>query len=174
MFKSNERFSNSISKLQEAAKGEIQAFVIEEKEQVILAFLEFPSAVGNPYQIVLVENEESMMRFCFRVWDKKYDLIRWKNGIYNLDRLRIVVKEHLLSQEEMQRLKTYFAHLKTQELPNILENDAFIRLDGSDFELKIQTEEMGVHYKWGIATEDIQLFAPLIEMASKPFGEFID
>ncbi len=164
-----ERLTNDISKLLEAAKQEIQDFVVGENEQILVVFSEFPSVVGMPYQIVLINDNQGAVRFCLRAWDKEYDLIRWKNGIYNLDRLRIIEKEHLLLSEELQGWKDYLSHLKTQELPNTLEEDRFIRLDGSDFELQIQTEEIKVHYKWGIAKKEIQLFAPLIEMASKHF-----
>jgi len=56
------------------------------------------------------------------------------------------------------------AEIKAKVPPQNLDNKKAIVLDGSDWELKINTSKIDVCYKWTVAAKDIAIFVPLIEM----------
>jgi len=158
-----EQFSNDIHELRARAREEVFSFDIKTDEKTIVLFSEFPLIKGFPYVIVLIENEKGEIRSAFRQWDTKYDCDRWKNGIYNLDRLRIITDEHFFSSSETKKIHGIISDIKDKELPDSLHNSEVVVLDGSEWRLKIETCNIQVDYKWEAATDDIQVFVPLIE-----------
>lgn len=126
-----EKFSNSTEALMNEAKIEIENFDIKDGEKIIAYFFEIPTIKGFPYKIILVENYEGIIYSRFRQWDTKYDFARWTNGIYNLDRMRIIVEENILSETESALLKEYLSQLGKIQLPEDINKENVILLDGS-------------------------------------------
>ena len=159
-----ERLSNSYEELQKAAKRELENFSLKTGEKVIAYFSEFPSIAGFPFKIVLVENAEGAIYSSFRQWDTEYDFTRWSNGIYNLDRLRIITDRKFLSPSDTTCVKIWLMDMWRIELPETLQNDKAIVLDGADWTFGFHSDNLEVEYKWRAANADIELFVPWIEL----------
>lgn len=159
-----ERFSNDIHELRAAAEAEVSLVEVKKDEKVIVLFAEFPSIKGFPFAIVLLENAQGEIRSSFRQGDTQYDCKRWKNGIYNLDRLRITTNEYLFSSSETEEVHSIIADIRTKNIPKSLRNTEVVVLDGSEWRLKIETSSIEVDFSWEAATDDIEIFVPLIEL----------
>jgi len=158
-----ETLSNDIMVLQERAKKEVKAFAVS-IEETIIKFSEYPTIAGFPYSVLIIKSKETKVKSMLRQWDTAYDTKRWNNGIYNLDRLRIITHTHELLASETASLNVELCSLKDYKLPKSICNASPIALDGSDFELIIQTKPVSINYKWRVATNYINLFIPIIEL----------
>lgn len=159
-----ERISNSLEELRKSAKFEIENFDLKPEEKVIAYFSEFPSIAGFPYKIVLVESDNGTIFSKFRQWDTKYDFDRWDQGIYNLDRLRILSETKILSESDTNIFRKWLFELDSEELPQSIKDEKAIVLDGSDWEFGICLENTKVDYQWKAVTNAIDLFVPIIEL----------
>ena len=124
-----EKLSNNITNLLKASQVEIEAFVITESDQIIVSFSEIPSVAGFPYKIAIIEDKNGNIRMESRQWDTEYDLNRWSNGIYNLDRLRIITKNKPLTYPQQEQLNTLLTDLSCKQLPKSINDDSAIVLD---------------------------------------------
>jgi len=161
-----EKLSNDIQDLKKRAKKEINAFTVA-LDKTIIRFSEYPTIAGFPFNILVFKSKENKIKSMLRQWDTSYDLERWNNGIYNLDRLRIITHTHELLATENMALNAELNILENRKLPKSICNTSAIALDGSDFDLIIQTELVFVNYKWRVATNDVNLFIPMIELMKK-------
>src|SRR6218665_1446930 len=93
-----ERLSNDVKAVMKEAVVEIESFDLKFGEKIIAYFSELPPIKGFPYKIILVQNPDGTIHSRFRQWDTKYNFQQWANGIYNLDRLRIITDEKILSE----------------------------------------------------------------------------
>ncbi|MDO3425921.1 hypothetical protein QWT87_13555 [Chryseobacterium sp. APV1] len=159
-----ERFSNKIEELMKTAEIEIGNFDLKEAEKMIAYFSELPSISGFPYKIILVKNAEGKIYSKFRQWDTAYNLKHWTSGIYNLDRLRIITDENVLSETESDLLKEHLAKLEKIHLPESINEEKAIILDGSEWKFGVCLANKNIDYCWRAATEDIQLFVPIIDV----------
>jgi hypothetical protein len=100
-------------------------------------------------------------RLIQKIWDSEYDCKRFSSGIYNLDRLCIKTKSVQLSAGQEIQCKNLLDDITT--VPEQLEREGYIVLDGIDYELTIKNNYVDKEYKWRIPTNDIRLFAPLID-----------
>ncbi|WP_400078144.1 hypothetical protein [Winogradskyella sp. R77965] len=157
-----ERLSNDINILRERARKEVNTFNAA-IDKTIIRFFEYPSIAGFPYCILIIRNKENKLISMFRQWDTAYDMQRWNNSIYNLDRLRIISHKHELLESEIITLNAELNSLENHKLPKTISDTSVTVLDGSDFELMIQSKIICKNYKWRVATDDIDLFIPLIE-----------
>lgn len=164
-----ERFSNSTEALMNEAEIEIENFDIKDGEKIITYFSEIPSISGCPYKIILVENSDGIVYSRFRKWDTEYDFTRWNNGIYNLDRLRIITAEKILSQIESALLKEYLSQLEKIQLPKDINKENVILLDGSLWKFGFSLANKDVDYTWKAATEDINLFFSLMDLMREKY-----
>jgi DNA mismatch repair ATPase MutL len=164
-----ERFSNSEEAVIREAEIEIQNFDLKDGEKIIAYFSKLPSISGFPYKIILVENFDGIVYSRFRQWDTEYDFTRWDNGIYNLDRLRIIVDEKILSQTESALLKEYLSQLEKIQLPEHINKENAIILDGSLWKFGFILKNKNIDYSWKAATEDINLFVPIIELMREKY-----
>jgi len=157
-----ERLSNDILILIKRAKTEINDFNIV-IDKTIVQFSEYPTIAGFPFSILVFKSKEGKVKSMLRQWDTAYDMKRWENGIYNLDRLRIITHTHEFLASEIEALNVELSSLENHRLPKDIANASAIAIDGSDFELVIQTKPV-INYKWSVATNKINLFIPLIEL----------
>lgn len=164
-----ERFSNSTEALMNEAKIEIEKFDLKEEEKIIAYFSEIPSMSGFPYKIILVENPDGIVYSRFRQWDTEYDFTRWDNGIYNLDRLRIIIDKKILSETDTAILKKQFSKLEQIKLPNSIRDEKAIILDGSTWKFGVSLSNKSIDYTWKATTEDINLFEPIIELIRRQY-----
>lgn len=168
-----ERFSNSTDVLMNEAKIEIENFDLKNGEKIIAYFSEIPIIKGFPYKIVLIENADGTVDSRFRQWDTEYDFTRWDNGIYNLDRLRIITDEKLLSEIDTTLLKEQLIKLEQIELPKNIQNEKALTLDPSIWKFGFILKNKNIDYTWKAATEDINLFVPIIELMRKQYLDTI-
>lgn len=156
--------SNNIYELRESARLEIENFELKPGEKVITHFSEFPSIAGFPFGMVLIEKSDGTIYSSFRQWDTEYDLIRWNNGIYNLDRLRIITDKKNIIESDQENLKNWILKLEKTNLPQSIQNEKALVLDGSDWKFGICFENSNIDYKWKVSTDAIELFVPIIEL----------
>lgn len=97
-----ERFSNNINTVINEAEIEIENFNLKDGEKIIAYFSETPTIKGFPYKIILAENSDGIIHSRFRQWDTTYNFTQWTNGIYNLDRLKIIIDKKILSEQIQQ------------------------------------------------------------------------
>lgn len=166
-----ERISNSMEALMNAAETEIESFDLKPGEKIIAYFSRIPSLAGFPYKIILTENSEGTIRSAFRQWDSAYDLSRWPLGIYNLDRLRIITDEKRLPDTDTAILKEELSRLEQIQLPESIQNEKAIVLDGSEWKFGVSLASKKVDYTWRASTEDIDLFVPVIELMRKQYSD---
>lgn len=158
-----ERITNDIQKLFEEARREITDFSLSEGEQIIYSLSEYPAIVDLPFQMVIIQDHMGKMKYSSRTWDRNYDLIRWKEGIYNLDRLRILSQDKQLSLDQAEKLLAELKKISKSSLADSLAKKGVIVLDGSEWELKLAYESLNRTFKWNTPNEQIEIFLPLIE-----------
>lgn len=159
-----ERITSDIHTLLNEAKLEVDNFVLAENENLIAYFSEYPSISGFPFRIACVEKTDGTVHSRFRQWDTEYDFTRWENGVYNLDRLRIISDEKVLSALDQEKLVHFFRKLEEIQLPQSLKDENALVLDGSDWSLGLKYGTLEINYSWKVATTDLALFVPLIEL----------
>ncbi|MFC5875693.1 hypothetical protein SAMN05443633_103322 [Chryseobacterium arachidis] len=164
-----ERFSNRIEALMSEAKIEIENFALKNGENIIAYLSELPSMSGFPYKIILVENSEGIVYSRFRQWDTEYDFTRWDNGIFNLDRLRIITEENILSKTESALLKEHLSQLEKIQLPENINEENVIILDSSLWKFGFILKNKNIDYTWKAATEDINLFSPILDLMREKY-----
>lgn len=158
-----ERITSNKEALIEKAQKEIDAFTIKQ-ENILCYFSELPSIAGFPFKIIVFQNKEGEFHSQFRQWDTAYDFDRWHLGVYNLDRLRIIEQEIQLSAKQQQNLHQILKNLSSQQLPTSIDKKNVITLDVSEFKLGIHLPNLQGDYTWRVATKEIELFIPLIDL----------
>lgn len=166
-----EKISNSTTALMKAAETEIENFGLKPGEKIIAYFSRIPSLGGFPYKIILAENSDGTIRSAFRQWDSAYDFSRWTLEIYNLDRLRIITDEKMLADTDAAILKEELSRLDQIQLPESIQKEKAIVLDGSEWKFGVSMPGKNVDYTWRASTEDIDLFVPIIELMRKQYSE---
>ncbi len=164
-----ERLSNNNTELISSAKLEIQSFELAPEEKIIAYFSEFHLIVGFPYKIALIEDQHGNIRSSFRQWDTAYDLKRWHNGIYNLDRLRIITDEKSLAEPDLRILKQLLMDLENETLPQSIQSEGGIVIHGYEWQFGIDFNNAKINYQWTAATDDIELFVSIIEFIKNQY-----
>ena len=162
-----EQLSNNIHCLMAKAIEEVSIVALKEDEKLIISLSEFPAIAGFPFKVILIQDQQGTIKSYFKQWDAQYDMNRWKLGIYNLDRLRIITDSYCFSESEKEKLEIILSNIKSKKLPKDLQNYNAIPLDSSDWQLKIATNEIDVNYTWKVAIEDIAIFIPLIVLIAR-------
>lgn len=166
-----EELSNDYHKVLKRAEMEVSDFSPPPEEKMIASFSVFPF-FGFTHKIFLLQNEAGDFRSIFKQWDTEYDMGKWQTGIYNLDRLRIVSNEHLLSNRENEQLKEILQQLEKTPLPGSLNKANAIVVDGADFYLNIHHHKILKEYYWRAASDEIEKFEDLIEFLVKLHSPF--
>lgn len=164
-----EQLSTDYLKLLERAQEELRLFQFQEEEELIATFERVPRIAGFPYRIALVKRLDETFHAAFRQWDTAHDMNRWSNGIYNLDRLRIIEHSYAFTPAQQLEIRGLLAQLSTIDLPDSLNDQDAIVLDGATWNLTIVYKEVDLNYTWRAATDDIRHFEPLIEMLLDAF-----
>lgn len=164
-----EIFSNDIQALMNAVEIEIENFNLKDGEKIIAYFSEIPTIKGFPYKIVLVESSDGIIHSEFRQWDTAYNFTQWTNGIYNLDRLRIIIDKKILSETDTAILKKQFSKLEQIKLPNSIRDEKAIILDGSTWKFGVSLLNKNFDYTWKATTGDINLFESVIELIRRQY-----
>lgn len=162
-----ERLTNDDQAVYQAAQIEIDQFDLKEGEKIIAYFSEVPPIRGFPYKIIIIETPDGTIFSRFRQWDTEYNFSQWTNGIYNLDRLRIITDEKKLSESDIALLKEQLLKLKQIQLPESIRNETAIILDCSEWKFGFLLADKNIDYTWRAATEAIELFVPIIELIRK-------
>lgn len=162
-----ERFTNNIHEVFKVARTEINTFELAASDQILAYFAEFPPIKGFPFKILVIKKADGTFYSQFRQWDTAYDFKRWKQGIYNLDRLRIIQESLQLNPTDQAFLLEQMKLLDKIDLPRSINKTDALVLDSSDWELGILGITHEIHYKWKVPTEAIELFVPLIEFILK-------
>lgn len=164
-----ERISNDIKTLMNAVEAKVENFELKSGEKIIAYLSEFPTISGFPYKIILVEASDGSIHSKFRQWDTSYNISQWTHGIYNLDRLKIIVDEKTLSIADQTILKNELSKLAQIKLPESIRDEETIILDGSKWKFGISLANKSVDYIWAASTEEINLFVPIIELIRKQY-----
>lgn len=159
-----ERISSDIHALLNEAKFEVENFELGDDEKLIAYFSEFPSIAGFPFRIVFIQKADGTVHSRFRQWDTAYDYKRWDNGVYNLDRLRIITEQKVLSTSEKEILKQCLLKLEGIQLPLSIKDEKALVLDGSDWKFGINHGSIKVDFAWKAATNDLDLFVSIIAL----------
>ncbi|WP_294282884.1 hypothetical protein [uncultured Chryseobacterium sp.] len=168
-----ERLSNSVEAVIHEAEIEIGNFDLKDGEKTIVYLSELPSISGFPYKIIVVQNSEGTICSRFRQWDTAYNFKQWTSGIYNLDRLRIITAEKVLSETDTTILEEELLKLENIKLPESIENKKAMVLDGSEWKFGIRLANKNIEYTWRTATEEIDHFIPIIELIRKLYSDKI-
>lgn len=158
-----EQLSNNFNDLRRRAEKEVEDIQLNAGDTVLVYFSKFPSIAGFPFRIALIQTIEGELRHKVRTWDTAYDMKRWKNGIYNLGRLRIICEEKSLSAQNSAKIENILDEIAIKELPKNLHNSQGILLDSSEWKLGISTTNLNAEYSWRAANRHIEIFEPLIE-----------
>ncbi len=158
-----EKLTNNIHELLKTGTQEIKLFNLAKGDKIILYFSEIHPIKGFPYKNIIIEDKNGNLSSNFRQWDSAYDFKRWKNGIYNLDRLRIITDKKQFSENEKENLAEKIAELKKYQLPKNISKEKALILDNSLFKFGINYSNIKINYQWKAATGDVNLIIPLIE-----------
>lgn len=162
-----QQLSNNIHCLKAKAIEEISLLTLKKGEKIIVSFSEIPPIAGFPFKINLIQDQLGNIRSHFKQWDTQYDMNGWKNGIYDLNRLRVIADSYYFSKPEREELERILTNIKSKKLPKNLQNYNAIPLDASNWQLKITTNKIDVNYKWKVAIDDVAIFIPLIALLVK-------
>lgn len=164
-----ERISNDIQVLMNAVELKVENFELKSEEKIIAYFSELPAIGGFPYKIILVEASDGNIHSKFRQWDTSYNISQWTHGIYNLDRLKIIIDEKIFSIADQTILKNELSKLAQIKLPESIRDEKAIILDGSKWKFGISLANKNVDYVWTASTEEINLYVPIIELIRKQY-----
>lgn len=141
---------------------ELSNLHLNDNEQCVAYYSELPWFPKGQFSISLIRSfSEDKYKLLVKEWDYKYDCNRFSTGVFNLDRLCIHEKELYLSEEQKEQIE------KTLDLPDIpdtIDAQGYIILDGTDYTLNINTGKLNKKYIWKIPSENIRIFVPLINL----------
>jgi hypothetical protein len=156
-----EKFTNSTSVLVESAQNELLDFPKNIDNQIVITYAEFPH-FQNAFAVHLQMEKNGQILLVKKIWDKLFDLQRFPLGLYNLDRLKIVENEFRLNEIQKEDFLEIIQQLKSVDLPQKLEDEGWIVLDGVEYLLDIQLLSIHQKYTWRIANKNIEVFQSLI------------
>lgn len=160
-----ERFSNNYGDLQKQLKAEFFAVELEAGEQRILRYMELPWFPGEQFAVSLIADDAGLpVKIVHKMWDHVYDLERFWPGVYNLDRLCVRTNVIPLSLEQQQTFAQLIANIR--DVPETLEKTGYIMLDGVEYEMEIETATVSKSYQWKLATEDLAVFKPVLDLVN--------
>lgn len=157
-----ERFSNNYQDLIDQVKQELLTVHLNGKEKVVVNYLQIPSFPDGHFSVFLIVNpEDNQFRIVRNRWDNEYDIERFSSRVYNLDRLCIKSESFDLSPDQQETMTNIINSI--EKLPDTLERQDCIVLDGINYELILKTDRFDKKYEWKIPTEDICYFETLIK-----------
>lgn len=83
--------------------------------------------------------------------------------------MRIIVEENILSETESVLLKEHLSQLEKIKLPESIHKEKTIILDGPTWKFGVILKNKNVHYTWKTATEDINLFVPIMDLMREKY-----
>lgn len=107
-----DKLSTDYLELYDAAKKELQGSVLKEGEKQLIQYSKFPAIRGCWISIELIQKRDGSLISRFRMWDRIYDLDRWKLGIYHLNTLRVLSDEKALEESEKRTFESLLSRLK--------------------------------------------------------------
>ena len=156
-----ERLSNKYSDLHNELKVELASLDLDTNEQCAIKYSEIPWFPGGPLSLSIVEDKfTNVYKLIEKTWDNEYDLKRFSTGVFNLDRLCIRTRSIQISVEKQKECQNLIRNISF--VPETLERQDYIMLDGIDYELAITTNAIDKNFKWKLATDDIKYFETLI------------
>ena len=156
-----ERLSNSYQELINQVRQEFQAVELNDHEYLLISYSEIPWFPGGQFCIsVISTTKNNHLRLVKQMWDSEYDLNRFSSGVYNLDRLCIKKTAGEISETQQNLLINIINSIS--QLPDTLNDESYITLDGIDYQLTLNTPNANKEYQWKVATKDINNFELLI------------
>jgi len=156
-----ERLSNSYQELINQVRQEFQTVGLNDEEDLLISYSEIPWFPGGQFCIsVISTTKNNQLRIVKQTWDNEYDLNRFSSGVYNLDRLCIKKEDIEIFETQQNQLTTIINSIS--QLPNTLNDENYITLDGIDYQLTLRTLNVNKDYQWKVATKYINNFEPLI------------
>ena len=156
-----EKFSNKYSELHNRLKVELSTLDLALNEKCVVKYLEMPWFSGRQFSLCLVKNNSNQTyKLIEKMWDNKFDSDRFSTGIFNLDRLCVRTRAILISREKQEEYEKIIQNIPF--IPETLERQNYIILDGIEYELTINIGMIDKNYKWKLATDDYKYFEPLI------------
>lgn len=141
-----EKFTNNKDKFIDQIKSELLSYEFEENWEEIFSYVEMPYflnyAWSYNWSVNLVNLEYRLKR---KEWNAEYDLRRFKNGVYNLDRLAIKEKKISFTLKD----EKYFQSIAWNNI-NKVENNGIV-LDGLICNLEVNKFQKSLH--WNIDEE---------------------
>jgi hypothetical protein len=157
-----ERLTNQYSELIKEVEKELYTLDITTNDKCIISYSEIPWFPGGQFSLTLIKQYlNKTFRLVQKSWDSDFDCKRFSSGVYNLDRLCIKTRSIEFPDNDQKKCENLINDIKV--VPNKLEKEGYIILDGIDYKLTIKSNHVDKSYKWKIATNDIQLFTPLID-----------
>ncbi len=136
-----ERFTNNRDKFLNQIKLELLEYENEEDWKEIFSYVELPYFLRYAWSYNLsINSKTSKYKLTRKEWNAEYDLNRFKNGVYNLDRLAIKEKEIALSSTD-----TNYFHSINWNTISIVKFEGII-LDGLICELRIANEKKSINW----------------------------
>lgn len=156
-----ERLTNSYGDMIGQIRRELLLTDLHAPEKLVLRYAEIPWFPGGQCSIHLVFDEaQRHYRLIKKHWNHLYDLPRFSSGVYNLDRLCMRTRIVHVSGSQQAVFENLIGSLT--DVPDTLQRTGVIVLDGVDFELELHTATISKQYHWRSATDDLQVFEPLL------------
>lgn len=157
-----ENFTNAYAAMHQQMKNELLHHEPESDEKCIFSYAQIPWSPGDQVSLFLIRNTTTgALKLVKKTWDSDYDIKRFSTGIFNLSRLCIETSTARLSAEQREMSTSMLDNLT--DLPESLEMPGCIVLDGIEYEMTISTDRISKNYQWRMATDDLDIFKPLID-----------
>lgn len=154
------------------AKKEVDKLHLNKEEQIIAWFASHSKITGDHERISLLQNEQEDWICLSRKWETTHDIPIWNRN--ELENFQIEEKRRSLTVKERKILSKILNELTSTELPCSiqLEKENAIVIHSNLWEMGFYQKETLHTYKWVAASEDIELFVPLIDfLKDYPFTE---
>lgn len=158
-----EQFSTDYLALYAAAEKELIPKGLKEGERELIVLSRYPAVNGCWFSIAIIEKEDGQIYSSFKLWDKYFDLDRWRTGIYNLSRLRIISETHNYSEAEKESFWDLISILSQSELPENVDSKEVFVLDGCPSRIQFHLSHLNADFAWNVPSVEFELFAPIVE-----------
>lgn len=156
------RLTNQYGNLIQEVKKELSNLHVETHEKCVVYYSEIPWFPGGQFSLSVIHNStENNYTLITKSWDHEYDCKRFSTGVYNLDRVCIKTDTIRLSSGQQKQFEAIINDINA--IPETIDAEGYIILDGVEYELTIQTEFIDKKYNWKLPSENLKTFTSLID-----------
>jgi hypothetical protein len=155
-----DKLSTDYLELYDAAKKELQGSVLKEGEMRLIQLTRFPAIRGCWFSIELIQKRDGSLISRFSMWDRIFDLDRWRLGIYHLNRLRILSDEMELEESEKRTFESLISRLN---FPLVFDSPQGFVLDGCPSQIQFNLPTYVGTIEWSYPSPEWDGFDALVQ-----------